>query len=325
MAPSSISLDRVTYLGSGLSRPECVLCTRAGDVFASDSRGGVMHILPDGTQRLYLGSTSDLDRPLFPNGVALERDGSFLVTQLSDGAGGVFRLGRDGSLRPVLREVDGSVLPATNFVLLDSFGRLWITVSTRKVPRDLAYRAEVDDGFIVLLDGAGARIVAEGLGFANEVRIDPQGEFLYVNETYSRRLTRFRIRPDGRLGGRELFAEFGHGTYPDGLAFDVEGALWVASVVSNRLIRIARDGSQSLVLDDGDAGHVAWVEEAYLGGRLGRPHMDKIAARALKSLSSIAFGGDDLRTAHLGVLLGDKLPLVRLPVAGIPMVHWDWR
>ena len=105
MAPSSISLDRVTYLGSGLSRPECVLCTRAGDVFASDSRGGVMHILPDGTQRLYLGSTSDLDRPLFPNGVALERDGSFLVTQLSDGAGGVFRLGRDGSLRPVLREV----------------------------------------------------------------------------------------------------------------------------------------------------------------------------------------------------------------------------
>jgi len=143
--------------------------------------------------------------------------------------------------------------------------------------------------------------------------------------SYARRLTRFRIGPDGSLGGRELFAEFGHGTYPDGLAFDVECALWATSVVSNRLIRVARDGSRSRVLDDGDPGHVAWVEEAYLAGRLGRPHMDKIAARVLKSLSSIAFGGDDLRTAHLGVLLGDRLPLVRLPVAGIPMVHWDWR
>lgn len=320
-----IDLENVSFVGTGLSRPECVLCTRAGDIFAADSRGGVMHILPDATQQLYLGRTDDLDRPLFPNGVALDRDGSFLVTQLSDGAGGVFRLGRDGALRPVLREVDGQTLPATNFVLLDDAGRLWITVSTRQVPRDLGYRAGVDDGYIVLLDRRGARIVADGLGFANEVRLDPKGEWLYVNETYSRRLTRFRVGPDGDLGQREVFAAFGHGTYPDGLAFDVEGGLWVTSVVSNRLIRVAPDGAPSLVLADGDAAHIDWVEDAYLSGRLGRPHMDRIGARMLRSLSSIAFGGNDLRTAYLGVLLGDRLPRVRLPFAGVPMVYWEWR
>lgn len=320
-----ISLADISLVGSDLARPECVLCTRAGDIFASDRRGGVLHILPDGAQRLYLGTSQDFDRPLFPNGVALERDGSFLVTQLSDGAGGVFRLGRDGALRPVLREVDGIVLPATNFVLLDHAGRVWITISTRQVPRDLGYRAGIDDGFIVLLDDKGARIVADGLGFANEVRLDPTGQFLYVNETYSRRLTRFRIGDDGALSRRETFATFGHGTYPDGLAFDVEGGIWVTSVVSNRLIRVAPDGTQDLVLEDADEAHVAWVEEAYMRSALGRPHMDRVGGKMLRSLSSLAFGGADLRTGYLGVLLGDRLPTLRLPVAGVTMAHWEWR
>jgi sugar lactone lactonase YvrE len=320
-----LSLADISFTGSDLARPECVLCTRAGDIFASDSRGGVRHILPDGEQRLYLGASQDLDRPLFPNGVALERDGSFLVTQLSDGAGGVFRLGRDGTLRPVLREVDGVVLPATNFVLLDEAGRQWITISTRQVPRDLGYRAGIDDGFIVLLDHKGARIVADGLGFANEVRLDPTGQFLYVNETYSRRLTRYRVGADGALNRRETFATFGHGSYPDGLAFDVEGGIWVTSVVSNRLIRVAPDATQDVVLEDADEAHVAWVEEAYERSALGRSHMDRVGGKALRSLSSLAFGGADLRTAYLGVLLGDRLPTLRLPVAGVKMVHWEWR
>jgi sugar lactone lactonase YvrE len=321
----SVTLDEVSFVGVGLARPECVLCTRAGDLFAADRRGGVMHIYPNGDQCLYVGSTADLDRPLFPNGIALDRDGSFLVAHLSDDGGGVFRLARNGDIRPVLREVDGQLLPATNFVLLDDTGRLWITISTRQVPRDRSFRADANDGYIVLSDTKGARIVADGLGFANEVRVDPKGEWLYVNETYARRLSRFRISANGNLSDRETFAVFGHGSFPDGLAFDVEGGIWVTSIVSNRLIHIAENGVQTVVLEDCDPAHVEWVEEAYIAGRLGRQHIDRIEARALKSLSSLAFGGDDLRTAFLGVLLGERLPCIRLPIAGAPMAHWTWR
>ena len=321
----AVSLDDVSFVGTGLQRPECVLCTRAGDLFASDRRGGILHILPSGQQQLYVGKTQDLDRPLLPNGFALDRDGSFLIAHLSDHVGGVFRLARNGVLQPVLREVDGEVLRATNFVLLDHFGRLWITISTRQTPRDRSFRPGVDDGYIVLLDERGARIVADGLGFANEIRINPKGDWLYVNETYSRRLTRYRIGADGDLHNREVFAAFGHGTYPDGLAFDAAGGLLVTSIVTNRLIHIAPNGTQTVILEDCDPIHVDWVEEAYLNGSLGRQHIDSIAARALKSLTSIAFGGEDLRTAYLGVLLGDRLPHVRLPVAGEPMIHWTWR
>ena len=39
------------------------------------------------------------------------------------------------------------------------------------------------DGYIVLLDGKGARIVGDGIYFTNEIRLDAKEEFLYVAET----------------------------------------------------------------------------------------------------------------------------------------------
>jgi sugar lactone lactonase YvrE len=46
-----------------------------------------------------------------------------------------------------------------------------------------------------MVDTRGARIVADGLGYTNECAIDISGQWLYVNETFSRRLSRFPVRP----------------------------------------------------------------------------------------------------------------------------------
>ena len=91
-ATFTVDLDALGAVGSGLHRPECVLCTARGDVYAADSRGGVTRIAPDGSQRLF-GITDDggRDEPIKPNGIALRRDDSFLLTDLSD-TGGVKNL-----------------------------------------------------------------------------------------------------------------------------------------------------------------------------------------------------------------------------------------
>lgn len=313
----------LTWLGRGLVRPECVLATAAGDVFAADWRGGVSHLHADGRQSLYTGTLPG-GRPLWPNGIALRRDGSFLLADLGEAAGGVFSLTRAGAVRPVLEAVEGIDLPPTNFVHEDAAGRTWVTVSTRRRPRAEAYRADVVDGFIVVCDARGARIVADGLGYTNEALPSPDGRWLYVNETFSRRLTRFRLSEDGALSGRETVATFGHGTYPDGLAFDAEGGVWITSIVSNRVVRVAPDGSQAVVLEDADPAHLDWCEQAYLSGTLGRAHLDTAAGGALRNISSLAFAGPDLRTAILGCLLGDSLAAFPAGVAGHPPVHWSW-
>ena len=318
-----IDLDDVAYVGRGLVRPECVLATARGDLHTADWRGGIATIGPDGAQSLCAGTLPG-GRPLRPNGIALRADRSFLLADLGEAAGGVFTLSRDGAVRPFLESVDGIDLPPTNFVAQDRNGRVWITVSTTRVPRALGYRADVADGFIVLVDGRGARIVADGLAYTNEALVSPDGAWLYVNETFGRRLTRFRLREDGSLDQRETVTTFGAGSYPDGLAFDAQGHVWITSIVSNRVIRVAPDGAQTLVLEDADAAHIAWTEDAFRAGQLGRAHLDTRAGRVLANVSSLAFGGPDLRTAYLGCLLGEGIATFRSPVAGHPPVHWDW-
>jgi sugar lactone lactonase YvrE len=318
-----IPLDGLRWIGRGLVRPECVLATRGGDLYSADWRGGVAHIRPDGSQGLYQGILPG-GRPLRPNGIALRRNGNFLLADLGEDLGGVFELTREGEVRPVLTELDGLDLPPCNFVLEDTKGRMWLTVSTRQRPRARAYRKDVADGFIVLRDEKGARIVADGLGYTNEAALSPGGEFLYVNETFGRKLTRFRVSPDGSLSGRETVAAFGRGTFPDGLAFDAEGGIWITSLVSNRVICVRPDGSQRLMLEDADDAHVAWVEEAFLSGAMGRPHFDRCAGKSLKNISSLAFTGAERRTAVLGCLLGDSLACFASPIAGLPPVHWDF-
>ena len=322
-AAATLPLASLGFIGEGLVRPECVLANAEGDLFTADWRGGVAHLRPDGSQVLYTAPGPDGQR-LKPNGIALLRDGSFLLTHLGDDDGGVFHLQRNGQVRPWLRQVEGLDLPPTNFVVEDGAGRFWVTVSTRRKPRALGYRRNCDDGFIVRVDARGAAIVADGLGYTNEVAVHPGGQWLYVNETFARRLSRFALRPDGSLGAKEVVTEFGTGTFPDGLAFDEQGHAWVVSIVSNRLIRVAPDGRPTVWLEEGDATHLAWVEAAFEAGTMGRPHLDGAPSRVLRNISSIAFAGADRRTAVLGCLLGDRLATMRLPVAGVAPTHWHY-
>ena len=319
----AIPLKSLRFIGSGLNRPECVLATARGDLYAADWRGGVARIAPDGAHELYAGVLPG-GRPLRPNGIALRRSGSFLLADLGETQGGVFELFRDGRVEPFLAEADGVELPPTNFVAEDAAGRVWVTVSTRKRPRSLDYRPDCASGFVVLVDARGARIVAEGVGYTNEAVVSPDGLWLYVNETFGRRLSRFAIRPDGSLGAKEVVTSFGTGTYPDGLTFDAEGHVWITSIVSNRVIRVAPGGAQQLMLEDADAAHVEECEAAYASGTLGRPHLDRLTGRMLRNVSSLAFGGKGLRTAYLGCLLGDSIAVFDSPVAGHPPAHWRY-
>lgn len=315
-----VKLEDIQFVGQGLVRPECVLATANGRIYTADWRGGVAVREPDGDQWLLAPEAAGFE--LRPNGICLMPDGAFLIAHLGDTDGGVFRLDDAGVLSPFLTEVEGEALPPANYVHRDPQGRVWITVSTRLVPRALGYRPDASDGFVVLVDGRGARVVADGLGYTNECLVHPDGRRLFVNETFGRRLTAFDITDDGRLINPSLVAEFGAGTFPDGLTFDAEGGTWITSVVSNRVIRVAGDGTRRQLLEDVDPDYLDWVEAAFQAGTMGRLHLDKVKSQRLPSISSLAFAGPDLRTALLGCLLGDAIASFRSPVAGYPPSHW---
>lgn len=317
-----LGLDQLEFIGSGLNRPECVLATAAGNLYTADWDGGVARIDSNGRTEKYLAREPGFD--LKPNGIALCPDGSFYIAHLGD-EGGIFRLQRNGQLEQIVSEIEGEALPPANFVLLDSQERLWITVSTRLTPRARDYRPDAASGFIALLDKSGVRVVADDLGYTNEVAISPDEQWLYVNETFGRRLSRFPMKENGQLGHRETVTEFGPGTYPDGLCFDAQGGIWVVSIVSNRLLYLEPGSSSAkIILEDVEPEHLAWVEEAFQRGDMGRPHLDQVRSTKLRNISSLAFGGSDLHTVYLGNLLDQRLIHFRSPVAGRPPVHWTF-
>lgn len=316
-----VALNDIVHVGEGLDRAECVMTTRSGDLFMPCKRGGISVVRADGRTEHIMARNAP--EGFLPNGIALLPDRSVLIANLGP-SGGVYQMTPDGTLTPKLLELDGKPLEPTNFVGIDRKGRIWITVSTKLIPREGSMKRGHADGYIILIDERGARIVVDDIGFANEAIVDPGGEWLYVNETIARRTSRFRIKPDGSLGPREVFSQYGAGTFPDGFAFDAEGGVWIVSVVSNRVIRTTADGRQHLVLEDNDAATVQAAEDAFQKDSYTRAHLDSGGKRSLGNLSGISFGGPDLKTVYLGSLFGSQLATFRSDVAGAVPVQWEF-
>jgi sugar lactone lactonase YvrE len=298
-----------------------VVATATGDVVASDWRGGVSIVRSDGgrvERRLALNSPI----PLRPNGISFTAARSLLIAQLGD-CGGVWTLAPDGTLSPFLTEIEGAPLPPTNFAIEDECHRTWISVSTRRHPRQLAWRSDVADGFVACVTHGSARIVADGLHYANEVRLDPSGRFLYAVETFGRRLIRYPVAAGGALGASETVVQFEYGFFPDGFAFDVEGSIWVTSLVSNRVVRVRADGAIDTILAEVNDAFVEAVETAFAAGMMATEHLGRIPGTTLQHVTSLSFGDGDRRTVFLGSLHGECIHRFRSPVPGVPAPFSD--
>jgi hypothetical protein len=309
-----IPLSAVTWTGEGLKRPECVLTTAKGEIFVGDHHSGITEI--GKPRRDIVGAPPGF----LPNGVTMLPNREFLLANLGPG-GGVWRLDKEWRLWPWLFEAEGELLRVCNFVGYERDGTIYISVSTRRFPRELSMRPVIADGFIVRVDKKGARLVADGIGFTNECRVDPTGKWLYVNETQVRRTSRFEIRGD-ELGPKQVVHEFGPGEFPDGFAFDSEGGVWVACVLANRLIRIDAKGKAHLILDDSDQAMIDRGEAILAQRKGGREWLEPGGTRSLRNIASVAFGGPDLKTVYLGCLAGDRLPTIRSSIAGAEPVQW---
>ena len=335
LAGWTVDRSAIRYVGTGLERPECILAEPDGTLWSADGRGGVVRIAADGTQQLILQSTvaakggsSFEDRYVntmgsLPNGLAFDADGNLLIANF--GTDALELTSRDGRTTTLVDTIDGRPVGKANFVTRDSRGRLWLTVTTRMVPWTRHVETMSHDGYIALIDERGARIVADGLCGTNELRFDPAEDYLYVAETTARRVSRFRVLPEGGLGARETYGPDNVGGFCDGIAFDVYGNLWSTLIMADRLIAITPQGELLTLLDDGVADATAALDAAWRENRVTPALMAAATGTIAPWMASLTFGGPDLKTVYLGSLRGDRIPCFRSPVAGLPLIHWNER
>jgi gluconolactonase len=326
--------EEASFVGHDLQRPECILAERDGTLWAADARGGVMKIVPGHGQELILQSVDghfDLQADAaasllggtLPNGLAFAPNGDILIANF--GTDRLECMTRDGKTRVLCDSIDGQPMGKVNFVLCDSRGRTWLTVSTRTNPWNDALRPDLADGYIALMDERGLRIVADGFAFTNEIRFDEHEEWLYVAETARRRVTRLRVGADGSLSGRETYGPDNLGSgFIDGIAFDAYGNLWATMIFADRLIAITPQGDVLTLLDDGNPEGLAKMEGAVVSGHA--PPFDVLmntGGDLCPWLASVTFGGPKLDQVYLGGLRATTIPVFTSPVAGLPMAHWN--
>jgi len=301
-------------IGRGVDRPEHVVVAGDGRVFASDKASAVAELIDENTVRRFGQAGGE------PNGIALDRYGHFLIANF--GLGVLQDLDPvTGAITTVLGgHVDRRPLRWLNFVLVDSVGALWCSVSTMADDLVDTIARGTADGFIfrVTPDRRSAHVVADAVSFPNCMALDRNEDYLYVVRTVAADVVRFPILGE-TLGAQERFGpplgdrrsdEFGPDpgrflTDPqvsrrwgmaDGCAFDADGNLWVTLVLANRIVTIGPDGRATVVLDDPDGA-------------------------VLSGPTSIAWGGQDMCDVYIGSILTPYVLKGRSSVPGLPMVH----
>jgi sugar lactone lactonase YvrE len=328
----TVDPSSLRYIGQDLQRPECILAERDGSLWSADARGGVMHMRPDGSQRLisqqtdssFAQAASDEARYVsgtLPNGLAFARNGDVVISNF--GTDRLELMARDGSSRVLADSIDGAPIGKVNFVLRDSRDRLWLTISTRTKNWMRAMSPAIADGYIALYDEGCLRIVADGFRFTNEIRLDANEEWLYVVETCGRHICRLRVHDDGGLSGREIFGPSDHGAFIDGIAFDAYGNLWGTHVMTDRIFAITPQGELRIILDDDrDSPAGRALMAAFEQGTATPELMLACGGSIAPWFASVTFGGPDLRNVYIGSLRGTRIPYFRSPAAGLPMAHW---
>jgi sugar lactone lactonase YvrE len=145
---------------------------------------------------------------------------------------------------------------------VDSLGRLWFG--------SMDDAEESPSGALYRFEGAVVRRMDSGYVITNGPAVSPDGRTLYHTDTLAKRVYAFDLAPDGGLSNKRLFVEITDGGYPDGMAVDSKGQLWVATFGGWRIVRFDADGRK--------------LEEVRF---------------PCANVTKLAFGGDDLCTVYV--------------------------
>jgi sugar lactone lactonase YvrE len=163
-------------------------------------------------------------------GIALHADGGIVIS------GRNICHVRDGETRVLFERED---IPGFNDLFTDARGRVYCG-SMRADP--FKTEGERTPGELWRLDAAGAAVELYGdVSLTNGIGLSPDGRLLYHSDTAAQHIVVHELTPDGRAKDRRAI-DVAPG-FPDGLAVDEEGVIWVALYGSGCVARYRPDGA----------------------------------------------------------------------------------
>jgi gluconolactonase len=308
MAPTPIPTGAFRKIALGIDRPEDVVVSKDGRVFASDHQAAVAEIFPDGSFKR-LGPKGGA-----PNGINLDREGRIVIANFGiydKQPGPLERFDpATGRRETLLAEVGGKQLTSSNYPIIDSAGNIWCANSTHAETWPQALDGRPDGFIFVLRPDGSSSIVAEGLRFPNGMAMSANEQWLYCAQTSGADVVRFPVQPGGRLGAGERYGpvlgklqqagapahDHNDLGYTDGVGLDADGNLWVCLPAANKVVAITPSLEVVTLIHDPS------------GETVNHP-------------TNVTWGGTDLKDLYIGSIRADYVLKARSPVAGAPLVH----
>lgn len=273
-----IPIENFSVFATNLDHPECLAFDRNGALWAGGEAGQIYRLGRDA------GAVTVTNLGGFCAGLAFSPADELFVCVP---AAGIVRVSADGRHSIFADRIDGGKLISPNYGVFDAAGNYYVTDSGHWQKRN---------GRLVRFapDGTGA-ILAGPLGYANGLALSADGRSLFMVESDTDSVLRFAIAPDGSIAATEIYATE-CGRFPDGLALDAAGNLYVCCYASDEIWRISPTRGKTLF---------AWDRWAI---RLGSP-------------TNLAFGGDDLDELFVANLARTTITRVTLRGKGQPLVN----
>jgi xylono-1,5-lactonase len=222
-----MSLETLAY-GYGLIEGPRV--DERGRLYFSDvPNGGVYRRSPDGAVETLIPRRRGV------GGIALNASGGIVCS-------GRTLIRWDETTRQshdLFTEWEGRPMRGLNDLTTDAQGRVFVgslefdaLSSDKPIPGNL-FRVDPPNTVTKLWEGIE---VTNGMGFS------PDGKLLYHCDSTTRAVWVYDVTADRRVKDRRVFARLPEG-WPDGMAVDVEGGVWVAVVRYGEVARFKADGT----------------------------------------------------------------------------------
>ena len=217
-------LAGIEQLARGVAAgPEDVAVDEQGRIYGAYADGRIRRFDASGNNGEVFADTGG--RPL---GLAWSPGDDLIV---ADAMKGLLRIRPDASVHRLATSAEGTPFGFVDDVDVGPDGTLYFSDASSK----FGYHAVMADilehggnGRLLAYDPATdqARVLLDGLQFANGIAVGPQGRYVLVNETGAYRITRYWLKGE-RKGESEIFVNNLPGL-PDGVSFNGDDTFWVA-------------------------------------------------------------------------------------------------
>jgi len=299
---ATYAVEVVEIFGKGALQAEGVVIDKEGNAYGGGRNGIIYKVTPDGK----VSELVTLPAGSIPNGITMDRQGNLVYCDLGKKA--MVRVTQSGQVSLIADRVGALPLTLPNFASYDAEGNLYVSISStiRDINAVLVELGKPEpNGALVRIrpDGRGD-VVATGIYLANGTAIHPKEDAVYVLESTRNDCLRIAIKKDGTFGKPEVYSK-DFPALPDGMAFDVEGNLYVTlpafvrdgnMVPANKIITVDTKGKWSLLIDDP-------------------------AGQKMNFPTNCAFGGPGLQDLYIANLEGDHFSRVHTAFRGHPLYH----